>query len=177
MAQVRRGAQNAGINGDNQETMYITHHSDDTFLFGEALGAFLRPGDTVLLYGDLGAGKSVLARGCARALGVTEAMASPTFTLMQPYQGHDTPVFHFDLYRLDGADELFFTGLCDHLGGNGVSLVEWPQQADVCPDVRAEIDIERGATCDERRIDLTLVGMDDRAAAIRQALARWEAQS
>ena len=67
--------------------MFITHGGEDTFAFGRALGAYLKKGDTVLLYGDLGAGKSVLARGIACALGVNEEMASPTFTLMQPYAG------------------------------------------------------------------------------------------
>ena len=155
--------------------MYLTHSGEDTFEFGRALGACLQSGDTVLLYGELGAGKSVLARGCARALGVTEAMASPTFTLMQPYQGDQGNVYHFDLYRLSGADELFASGLEDLLGGDGVSLVEWPQQADVEPDVRVEIDIERAEDVGERKIDVGLFGMDERAENIRAALKNWEA--
>ena len=80
--------------------MFVTHGGEDTFAFGQALGAFLKKGDTVLLYGDLGAGKSVLARGIADALGVSGEMASPTFTLMQPYNGKKEKVYHFDLYRL-----------------------------------------------------------------------------
>ena len=154
--------------------MYITKTSEDTFEFGRALGACLVKGDTVLLYGDLGTGKSVMARGCANALGVNEAMASPTFTIMQPYRGNETNVFHFDLYRLSGADELFATGLMDNLGGDGVSLVEWPQQADVCPGVRVEIDIERGEEFDERHIDVGLFGMDDREDRILNVLKKWE---
>lgn len=154
--------------------MYRTMDAFDTFRFGRALGGCLRKGDTVLLYGELGAGKSVLARGAADALGVREAMASPTFTIMQPYKGEKTNVFHFDLYRLSGPDELFQTGLTDNLGGDGVSLVEWPQQADVEPDVRVEIDIERAEKTDERRIDVALFGMDERAEKIYAALEGWE---
>ena len=154
--------------------MYRTMDADDTFRFGRALGGCLQKGDTVLLYGELGAGKSVLARGAADALGVREAMASPTFTIMQPYRGEKTNVYHFDLYRLSGPDELFQTGLTDNLGGDGVAIVEWPQQADVEPDVRAEIDIDRAENPDERRIDVALFGMDERAADIRAALAGWE---
>ena len=154
--------------------MYRTMDADDTFRFGRALGGCLQKGDTVLLYGELGAGKSVLARGAADALGVREAMASPTFTIMQPYRGEKTNVYHFDLYRLSGPDELFQTGLTDNLGGDGVAIVEWPQQADVEPDVRVEIDIERAEKTDERRIDVALFGMDERAADIRAALAGWE---
>ena len=154
--------------------MYVTHSGEDTFEFGRALGACLQAGDTVLLYGELGAGKSVLARGCANALGVTEAMASPTFTLMQPYRGDKGNVYHFDLYRLSGADELFASGLEDLLGGDGVSLVEWPQQADVCPEVRVEIDIERADAFEDRRLDVALFGMEKRADAVFSAIRKWE---
>ena len=153
--------------------MYITENSEETFRLGMALGQFLRPGDTVLLYGELGTGKSVLARGCARALGVTESMASPTFTLMQPYNGTHTPVYHFDLYRLSGADELFYSGLEEHIGADGVALIEWPQQGDVCPEVRVEIDIERGGEDDSRCIDIAIIGMDERRDKILAALSDW----
>ena len=81
-----------------------TRSEDDTFALGRALGAFLRPGDSLLLSGDLGTGKSVLARGAARALGVEGPMPSPSFTIMFPYEGC-VPVYHFDLYRLSGPDE------------------------------------------------------------------------
>ena len=96
----------------------------------------------MLLYGQLGAGKSVLARGIAAGLGVNEVMASPTFTLMQPYKGKSFPVYHFDLYRLSDSDELFAAGLDEFIGTDGIAIIEWPQQADVCPDRRIEIDID-----------------------------------
>ncbi len=154
---------------------YITSSADDTFAFGMALGEHLRAGDTVLLYGRLGAGKSVLARGAARALGVSEHMASPTFTIMQPYAGDGVNVYHFDLYRLSSADELFATGLYDNLGSDGVALVEWPQQAELSPERRVEIDIEHSDGESERRIDVGLFGMNGREGDIIKALARWEA--
>ena len=78
---------------------FRTRSEEDTYAFGRALGAFLRPGDALLLSGDLGTGKSVLARGAARALGVEGPMPSPSFTIMFPYEG-ECPVYHFDLYRL-----------------------------------------------------------------------------
>lgn len=155
--------------------MYKTNGSDDTFAFGRALGENLLPGDTVLLYGDLGCGKSVLARGAAYALGVKDEMASPTFTIMQPYEGEFARVYHFDLYRLSGADELFAAGLEDHISGDGVALVEWPQQADLCPAVRIEIDIVRADDVNEREIDLAAFGFGAREDAIRKALLKWEA--
>lgn len=150
--------------------MYITRSADETAHLGQVLGRFLRAGDTVLLYGDLGSGKSVFARGCAAALGVCRDMASPTFTLMQPYDGTDVPVYHFDLYRLADADELYFSGLEEHIGTDGVALIEWPQQADVCPDVRVEVDFEQGDTPEERRLEIAVIGMDERKERIEQAL-------
>ena len=154
--------------------MFVTHGGEDTFAFGQALGVFLKKGDTVLLYGDLGAGKSVLARGIADALGVSGEMASPTFTLMQPYNGKKEKVYHFDLYRLSGEDELYAAGLNDHIGGDGVALIEWPQQADVCPPVRVEIDILRGKEFDEREIEIALFGMDDRTDEVYESIRKWE---
>jgi len=153
--------------------MYRTTSEADTFAFGRALGACLEVGDTVLLYGDLGSGKSVLARGCARGQGVMESMASPTFTLMQPYRGTKNTVYHYDLYRLSGADELFYSGLEEHIGTDGIALIEWPQQGDVCPEVRAEIDFVRGEGPDERLIELQLIGFGGREQAIYEALSPW----
>ncbi len=152
--------------------MVLTSKSEaDTYRIAATLGRFLVPGDTVLLYGDLGAGKSVFARGCAKALGVKGEMASPSFTIMQPYEGSACKVYHFDLYRLGGADELYFSGLEEHIGTDGVSLIEWPQQADVCPDRRAEIDIEKTDDPEERRVEINLFGMDARADRIFAALS------
>lgn len=155
--------------------MYVTRNSDETFQFAFAVGAHLLPGDTVLLYGDLGAGKSVFARGAARALGVKDEMASPTFTLMQPYKGDNgANVYHFDLYRISDEDEFFASGLQDHIGGDGVSLIEWPQQADVCPENRIEIDIVRADDFDGREIEINMFGMDGREDEILASVRRWE---
>lgn len=152
----------------------VTRSESETFALGRALGSLLQKGDTVLLYGDLGCGKSVLARGCASALGVTESMASPTFTLMQPYAGNDFPVYHYDLYRLSGADELFYSGLEEHIGSDGVALIEWPQQGDVCPPRRVEIDMERMEEENARRVTVTLCGMEESAGALENALKAFE---
>lgn len=108
---------------------FETRSEVDTFEFGRALGAQLRPGEALLLSGDLGAGKSVLARGAARALGVEGPMPSPSFTILLSYDGR-VRVHHFDLYRLSDPDEFYAAGLDEWLGGDGVCLVEWPQMAD-----------------------------------------------
>ena len=150
--------------------MYRTHSEEDTGRFGAALGAHLRPGDSLLISGDLGAGKSVLARGAARALGVTGPMPSPTFTLMQPYGS----VCHFDLYRLEDEEEFYQAGLDEFTGGSWIALIEWPFKGmDLAP--RVEAFIGRDEAEDERVIRLTLVGMDGRAEAIADALRAWEA--
>jgi tRNA threonylcarbamoyladenosine biosynthesis protein TsaE len=97
----------------------------------EALGARiaerLRPGDVVLLSGDLGAGKTTLVRGACRALGVTGPVTSPTFTIGQRYEGARFPVSHLDLYRLQSLEDEDPALLDDYMGSEGVALVEWPE--------------------------------------------------
>lgn len=100
--------------------------AEETEALGACLAERLRPGDLVLLSGDLGAGKTTLIRGACRALGVTEPVTSPTFTIGQRYAGGRLPVSHLDLYRLadlEGEDPAL---LDDYLGPDGVAFVEWP---------------------------------------------------
>jgi tRNA threonylcarbamoyladenosine biosynthesis protein TsaE len=115
----------------------------DTFAFGRELAADLRRGDVVLLRGDLGAGKTVLARGLAVGLGVPAAeVRSPTFTLVNPYHG-TLPVYHVDLYRIEREADLVELGLEEILGGDGVAIVEWPERLGAWRPVHAlEIAIE-----------------------------------
>ena len=108
---------------------YLTHSEADTLRFAGRLAELLRPGDAVLLHGDLGAGKSVFARGVARALGVTGAMPSPTFTLLIPYEGRQK-LYHFDLYRLNDPEEFYAAGLDEFIGGDGIAMIEWPEMAE-----------------------------------------------
>ena len=133
--------------------IYQTRSEAETLRFASALAEMLGAGDTVLLNGDLGAGKSVMARGIARALGVTGAMPSPTFTLLIPYQGR-IPVYHFDLYRLADPDEFYAAGLDEFVGGDGVAVVEWPQMAELEPRPALKLSIRRGGSDDERWIEV-----------------------
>lgn len=144
-----------------------TRSEGDTFALGRALGAFLHPGDALLLSGDLGTGKSVLARGAAQALGVEGPMPSPSFNIMFPYEGR-VPVYHFDLYRLSGPDEFYAAGLDEWFGGTGVCLVEWPETVElsVHPCLRAAI--RRAENEGERFIDLETDGVSLDAAALGQ---------
>jgi tRNA threonylcarbamoyladenosine biosynthesis protein TsaE len=107
----------------------ISTSEEQTRRFGFELGQLLIPGILVLLRGELGAGKTCLSGAIARGLGVSAdtAVASPTYTLMQEYQGR-CPLYHFDLYRLSDPDELMELGFEEYLHGDGVALVEWPER-------------------------------------------------
>ena len=130
----------------------LTHSEAETLALAARLSPMLAAGDSVLLSGDLGAGKSVLARGIARGMGVTGAMPSPTFTLMVPYEAGGKKLYHFDLYRLEDPDEYYAAGLDEFVGGDGVALIEWPEMAELEPDHALRITLARGDSDDERRI-------------------------
>src|SRR4051812_19882105 len=105
--------------------MITTHSEDETAAVGRDLAASLTAGDGVLLYGDLGAGKTAFVRGLAEGLGVARAeVSSPTFTLVQEYRGGRLALFHVDLYRLDDPREIDDLGL-DEIAADGVMAIEW----------------------------------------------------
>ena len=134
---------------------YLTHSEADTLRFAGRLAELLRPGDAVLLHGDLGAGKSVFARGVARSLGITGAMPSPTFTLLIPYEGRQK-LYHFDLYRLNDPEEFYSAGLDEFIGGDGVALIEWPEMAEIDPEPALHVTIDRSENGDEQQRIITL---------------------
>ena len=150
---------------------YLTNSEADTLRFAGRLAPMLSPGDAVLLFGDLGAGKSVLARGIARALGVQGPMPSPTFTLLMPYATESgVPFYHFDLYRLADPEEYLAAGLDEYIGGNGIAAVEWPQMAELAPEPALEITLERVDGGDARRIEIENYGV---AGFNPEALLEW----
>ncbi|MGB9859443.1 MAG: tRNA (adenosine(37)-N6)-threonylcarbamoyltransferase complex ATPase subunit type 1 TsaE [Moorellaceae bacterium] len=104
-----------------------------TLTLGRALGKRARPGDVILLTGELGAGKTTLAQGLAQGLGVKSRVTSPSFTLIQEYQGH-YPLYHVDLYRLDNAEAIWELGLEEYLGGGGITVIEWGER--IMPSLR-----------------------------------------
>lgn len=103
-----------------------THSAAETEALGARIAARLRPGDVVLLAGDLGAGKTTLVRGACRALGFSGPVTSPTFTIGQRYEGGRLPISHLDLYRLQTLEDEDPALLDDYLGPDGVAFVEWP---------------------------------------------------
>lgn len=106
---------------------FITKSPAQTERVGEALGKRLSAGTVIAYRGDLGAGKTAFTRGLARGLGITESVTSPTYTIVNEYLGGRLPLFHFDMYRLGGEDELFDIGWEDYLERGGVCAVEWSE--------------------------------------------------
>lgn len=109
-------------------TIYETASPTETEVLGEKIGQALGSGDVIAFSGDLGAGKTALTRGIARGLTIEEAITSPTYTIVNEYEGR-LPLFHFDLYRLSGEEELFDLGFEEYFGRSGVCVLEWSQRA------------------------------------------------
>lgn len=113
----------------------VTNSAAETRALGEKLASRLKAGDVVVLEGELGAGKSELARGIARGLGVTETVTSPSFTILNVYESGRCPLYHFDWYRLESEEELYELGMDEYLGGDGIAVVEWAER---CPEAVPE---------------------------------------
>lgn len=133
---------------------YLTKSEADTQSLAARLAPMLSAGDTVLLEGDLGAGKSVFARGIARGMGIEGAMPSPTFTLMIPYEAGGRKLYHFDLYRIADPDEYYAAGLDEFVGGDGVAVVEWPAMAELDPRPALRVRLRRGDGDQQRRVEI-----------------------
>lgn len=119
----------------------VSHSSLYTERLGERLGAALRPGDVIALWGELGTGKTVLARGIARGLGVAGPVSSPTFVVVNEYEG-PVPMYHVDFYRLDPG-ELDSVGWEEYLHLGGVVVIEWPDRAvSSLPPERLDLELE-----------------------------------
>jgi tRNA threonylcarbamoyladenosine biosynthesis protein TsaE len=110
-------------------SVFISNSANETEKLGEKIGDKCTPGLVISLRGSLGAGKTVIAKGIARSLGISEAIVSPTFTLVQEYEGR-LPLYHMDLYRLSGDDEFEMIGGEEMLYSKGVTLVEWSEKID-----------------------------------------------
>ena len=134
---------------------YVSNSPSETEALGESLGRRLSPGAVVAFTGDLGAGKTAFTRGLARGLGIPDRITSPTFTIANEYEGGRLPLFHFDMYRLGSADELFDIGWEDYLRRGGVCAVEWSENiADALEEDAVRVDIRRGASDQERVITI-----------------------
>ena len=128
-----------------------TYSRDETLLLGERLGFLLVAGDVLCLTGELGAGKTVFAKGVGRGLGVRDVVTSPTFTLINEYQGR-LPFYHIDAYRLTGEADMAGLGYEEYFYGSGVTLVEWAGRvAAALPEDRLDITFEVTLEMDDVR--------------------------
>src|SRR6187402_2718942 len=145
------------VAANGEERVVISPDPDATTSLGRALGAVAQPGDLVCLWGDLGAGKTHLAKAFGAGLGVTETITSPSFILMAEYEGR-LPLFHIDLYRLADATDALAGGLIDDRQSAGVTLIEWPDRLGAAlPAERLDVIID-GAGDEPRTITLLAHG-------------------
>ena len=107
--------------------IYETISPEETFRLGEKLGQSAVPGQIICLNGDLGVGKTVFSQGFAKGLGIEENVNSPTFTIIQVYDGGRLPLYHFDVYRIGDPEEMYEIGYEDYFFGDGVCLIEWSE--------------------------------------------------
>ncbi|MGN8874751.1 tRNA (adenosine(37)-N6)-threonylcarbamoyltransferase complex ATPase subunit type 1 TsaE [Pseudoflavonifractor sp. HCP28S3_F10] len=132
---------------------YCSNSVAETEALGEELARRLEPGAVVAFSGDLGAGKTAFVRGMARGLGIGERVTSPTFTIVNEYEGGRLPLFHFDMYRLGSADELYDIGWEDYLVRGGVCAVEWSENIrEALEEGCILVDIRRGENDGQRII-------------------------
>ena len=126
-----------------------TNSAEETFALGKALGEKASPGQIYTLDGDLGTGKTVFTQGVAAGLGITEAISSPTFTIIQEYDTGRLPLYHFDVYRIGDIEEMEEIGYDDYFFGEGICLIEWADLiCEILPEhvirITIEKDLEKG---------------------------------
>ena len=106
---------------------FTTSSAEETIELGKKIGRLLKKGDIIAMQGTLAAGKTTITKGIAQALGITETITSPTFCLISEYQGN-MPLYHMDVYRLEGTEDFINLGTDDMLYGDGVSIIEWSEK-------------------------------------------------
>ena len=134
---------------------------EETYEFGMKLGNEARPGQVYTLNGDLGAGKTVFAKGFAKGLGIDDTVSSPTFTILQVYESGRYPLYHFDVYRIADSSEMDEIGFDEYVYSEGISLIEWAEYIeDILPDKYIRVDINRDLEkgFDHRHIRVESVG-------------------
>lgn len=156
----------------------LSGSADRTIEIGEKIGGNLAAGDTVALSGVLGSGKSVLARGILKALGVAGEIPSPSFIIVASYEAR-VPANHIDLYRLGGTGEAEGIGIEDYLYSGSVNVIEWAEKIrDILPALRIDVDIGLGDDPDERLITIKPMGdhMKERLGRLAESLVSMGGQ-
>lgn len=136
--------------------VYKSNSPKETENIAKAFAKSLKCGDVVCLNGDLGVGKTAFVQGLTKALGVTDPISSPTFTIVNCYNG-TLPIYHFDVYRIDDCDEMYEIGYEEYVYGDGITIIEWPEKIEpILPEKRYDILISKDLSKHEdfRLIDI-----------------------
>ncbi len=132
---------------------FYSESDSQTIKIAERIAKTLSPGTVVCLFGEMGVGKTVFTNGLCRALGVSDYVSSPTFTVVNEYDGDGFPIYHFDMYRIEDEDELLEIGFEEYLNSGGICIIEWPENViNSLPQKRIDIEILRGENFSERTI-------------------------
>lgn len=142
---------------------FKTSGPEETYRFGQKVAKVLKPGDVLCLSGDLGAGKTLLSQGIAAGLNVADAVSSPTFTVLNVYEGmisdQELAIYHFDLYRLEHPEELADIGFDHYVEAGGIAIIEWPEKfTEFLPVEHLWMTLNLGDHANERIIRLTPKG-------------------
>jgi len=136
--------------------VYKSNSPKETENIAKAFAKSLKCGDVVCLNGDLGVGKTAFVQGLTKALGVTDPISSPTFTIVNCYNS-TLPIYHFDVYRIDDCDEMYEIGYEEYVYGDGITIIEWPEKIEpILPEKRYDILISKDLSKHEdfRLIDI-----------------------
>ncbi|CUS76502.1 tRNA threonylcarbamoyladenosine biosynthesis protein TsaE [Candidatus Kryptonium thompsonii] len=134
---------------------FLTRSENETINLGREFSKVLKAGDVVALYGELGSGKTRFIQGVCKGLGVSEVVNSPTFIIMNRYEGR-LKVYHFDFYRIDEVDEIIEIGFNEFIYNDAVSLIEWAEKVgEILPDSRYEVVLNFGSNENERIIEIS----------------------
>ena len=137
-----------------------TESPEETLAFAGKVSELLKSGDVVTLDGDLGAGKTVFSKGIAKGLGIDEPVTSPTFIIMQEYEGGRLPLYHFDVYRIEDPEELYAIGADEYINGSGVCLIEWATQVEeIIPEDAIRVTIVRETEKGDGHRKITVKGL------------------
>ena len=138
---------------------YLTHSPAETEALAAAVAAHAPAGALIAMFGELGAGKTAFARGFVRGLGIDAEVSSPTFALVNEYRSGGKTLYHFDMYRISGWEDLYSTGFFDYLDTGAYLLIEWSENIEaVLPPDCIRVQIEKTSDPSERRI--TVIGAD-----------------
>ena len=140
--------------------IYNSNSPEETAKIANDFAKTLNPGDCICMYGNLGVGKTAFVQGLAKGLGIDEYLSSPTFTIVNCYEGN-LPLYHFDVYRIQDEDEMYEIGYEEYVYGDGISVIEWSENIkEILPQKRYEITLEKDYDKSENYRKITIERID-----------------